>query len=162
VSAQLPVQVHRTRVEWVDTDAAGIHHHSTVTRFVEAAEAALVRRLGIDGYFQVAPRRQWQVDYTASLRFGQEVTTELRVARVGRSSLTLAFEVWGEPHEGRPRTRAAHGSYVTVHVDGSHDTGVQSSPWPPAWQALLTGAVYPRGAGGSGPPWGAAGSGSAG
>jgi acyl-CoA thioesterase FadM len=29
----------RRRVEWMDTDAAGIHHSSTVIRFAEAAEA---------------------------------------------------------------------------------------------------------------------------
>jgi len=29
------------RVEWQDTDAAGHYHHSTVIRWVEAAEAVL-------------------------------------------------------------------------------------------------------------------------
>jgi acyl-CoA thioester hydrolase len=49
--------------------------------------------------------------------------------------MTFSFEVWGEEFEGRPRTRAAHGSYVTVHVAGN---GRQSSRWPDSWRAALT------------------------
>ena len=29
----------RTRVEWIDTDAAGIYHNGSVLRYVESAEA---------------------------------------------------------------------------------------------------------------------------
>lgn len=50
-----PIGVFHTRVEWTDTDASGIYHSSTVTRFVEAAEAALIGEQGLDGYF---PRRR--------------------------------------------------------------------------------------------------------
>ena len=38
--AHAAVLVQR-RVEWPDTDAAGHYHHSTVVRWVEAAEAVL-------------------------------------------------------------------------------------------------------------------------
>jgi len=50
------------------------------------------------------------------------------VAELGTSSMTLAFEVWGEEFGEQPRSRAAHGSYVTVYVPGQHGQG--SSPWP--------------------------------
>ncbi|MGY2700536.1 acyl-CoA thioesterase [Nocardioides sp. HB32] len=123
----------RTRVEWIDTDAAGIYHNSSVLRFVEAAEAELMRELGIEGYFPVAPRVRLEVDFEAPLFFGQEVTVDLVVDRVGSSSLTFRFEVWGEQHLGAPRSRAAAGSYVTVHVEGDHSTGTRSVPWPPEW-----------------------------
>ncbi|GDY59901.1 hypothetical protein SVIO_105240 [Streptomyces violaceusniger] len=33
--------VHRSRVEWSDTDASGHHHNTATVRFVEAAEEAL-------------------------------------------------------------------------------------------------------------------------
>lgn len=52
---QGPVGVHRTRVEWVDTDAAGIYHNTAVVRFVESAEAALMRERGLHDYFPKAP-----------------------------------------------------------------------------------------------------------
>ncbi len=35
------------RVQWIDTDAAGIWHHSNVVRWAEEAEAELHRQLGI-------------------------------------------------------------------------------------------------------------------
>lgn len=134
-----------TRVEWMDTDAAGIHHNTVITRYAEAAEAALMRNAGIDGYFQVAPRVRFEATFEAPLFFGQEVTTVLRVAQVGRSSLTFGFEVWGEEFEGRPRTRAAVGSYVTVHVPtglpGPTAPGGAPRPWPEDWRfRLMTGS----------------------
>lgn len=128
----------RTRVEWMDTDAAGIYHNSAVLRFVESAEAELVRSCGIEGYFPVAPRVRYEVVFEAPLFFGQEVSVDLVVTRVGRGSLTFAFEVWGEEHEGTPRRRAAVGSYVTVHVAGQHGADAFSCPWPQDWVERLT------------------------
>lgn len=124
---------HRGRVEWIDTDSAGIHHNTAITRYVESAEAALVRGLGLDDYFPVAPRVRYEVDFEAPLRFGDEVSATVRVERVGTSSLTLAFEVWGGP-AGAPAVRAARGRYVTVHLDRASGT---ASPWPDDWRAAL-------------------------
>ena len=126
------------RVEWIDTDAAGIYHNSSVLRWVESAEAELMRQRGIDGYFGVAPRVRFEVDFGAPLFFEQQVTVLLAVTRVGTSSLTFGFEVWGEEHRAEPRARAAVGSYTTVHVAGSHGRGARSAPWPPDWVARLS------------------------
>ena len=54
--ADRPVAEFRTVVEWIDTDAAGIYHNSTVTRFVEAAEARMMAGPHLDEYFHAAPR----------------------------------------------------------------------------------------------------------
>jgi acyl-CoA thioester hydrolase len=116
----------------MDTDAAGHHHNTAVVRFVEAAEAALMRDCGIAGYFGAAPRVRYEADFTAPLWFGQEVTTILMVERIGTSSLTLRFEVWGEEIDDRPRSLAAAGRYVTVHVPAAHRG---AAPWPEVWIA---------------------------
>jgi acyl-CoA thioester hydrolase len=127
----------RGRMEWIDTDAAGIHHHTTITRFAESAEAELMRQLDLPDYFGSAPRVRFEVSYEAPLRFGQQVTTVLRVERVGNSSLALSFEVWGEEFAGRQRERAAAGRYVTVHVTGGiagpEGKKPRSTPWPEGW-----------------------------
>jgi acyl-CoA thioester hydrolase len=128
----------RSRIEWVDTDAAGIYHNSTVIRLVEAAEASLTRERGLDGYFPVAPRVRYEADFEAPLYFGQEVTTTVSVTELGTSSMTFTFEVWGEAFDGAPRVRAARGRYVTVHLDRSGQGRPQSSPWPAEWVARLT------------------------
>jgi acyl-CoA thioester hydrolase len=133
------VGVVRTRVEWMDTDASGIYHNTTVTRFVEAAEARLMADRGVEGYFPAAPRVRYEADFEAPLFFGQDATATVTLAQIGTSSMRWEFEVWGEEFAGRPRTRAARGAYVTVHVEGgSISAGVRSTPWPAAWVAALT------------------------
>ncbi|MCC9307788.1 acyl-CoA thioesterase [Kitasatospora sp. RB6PN24] len=124
--------VHRCHVEWMDTDAAGHHHNTAIVRFVEAAEAALMRDSGITGYFGAAPRVRYEVDFSAPLWFGQHVTTVLTVERIGTSSLTLRFEVWGEQTDHQPRSLAAAGRMVTAHVPVGQRSAV---PWPEAWIA---------------------------
>ncbi|MFC5728052.1 MULTISPECIES: acyl-CoA thioesterase [Nocardioides] len=137
---QRPTGTFRTRVEWVDTDASGIYHNSTVTRFVEAAEAALMRERGLDGYFPNAPRVRYEADFLAPLRFGQEATATVRLARVGTASMTWEFEVWGETFAGQPRVLAARGSYVTVHTGAGVARGDEArgaTPWPAEWVTAL-------------------------
>ncbi|GAA2748787.1 MULTISPECIES: acyl-CoA thioesterase [Kitasatospora] len=132
--------VHRSRVEWMDTDAAGHHHNTAVVRYLEAAEAALMHACGITGYFGAAPRVHYAADFTSPLRFGQEVTTHLTVERVGTSSLTLRFEMWGEATDHHPRRLAATGRYTTAHVPAGH-TG--STPWPTAWTTAWNSPLPP-------------------
>ncbi len=130
----------RSTVQWVDTDAAGIHHNTLVNRLVEAAEAELVAQSGLDpsAYFPVTPRVRFEADYEAPLFFGQDTTTTLRVAEVGSTSLTYEFEVWGGAFDGRDRGRAAKGRYVVVHLDeADHGAGAASSPWPDEWLTAL-------------------------
>ncbi|MQS17000.1 acyl-CoA thioesterase [Streptomyces kaniharaensis] len=114
----------------MDTDAAGHHHNTAVVRYVEAAEAELMRACGVTGYFGAAPRVRYEADFTAPLWFGQEVTTVLAVERVGTSSVTFRFEVWGEPTDRGPRQLAASGRYVAVHVPRGRR---ESAPWPEEW-----------------------------
>jgi acyl-CoA thioester hydrolase len=132
-----PRGVHRARLEWIDTDAAGIYHNTTVVRFAEAAEAELMRAYGIPGYFPVAPRVRYEVEFEASIRFGEEVETRVELIRLGRSSMTFGFEVWRTSEDGDRQRRAARGSYVTVHVPDK-ETG-SSAPWPTAWRTALGG-----------------------
>lgn len=130
--------MHRARIEWIDTDAAGIYHNSTVVRMVEAAEAELMAAAGIvHEYFPVASRVRYEVSFEAPLFFRQPVTTEVRLVRIGTSSMVFEFDVWGDAHGGHPSFLAAHGSYVTVHIDRAHADGGRSSPWPSSWRSAL-------------------------
>lgn len=64
----------RRRVQWIDTDAAGIWHHSLATRWAEEAEAELHRELGIiDETFGATPRVRTEFDFSDPLRFDDEV-----------------------------------------------------------------------------------------
>ena len=125
--------IERT-VEWVDTDASGHQHNSAIMRWVEAAEAQLVRGLGLDDYFPTAPRVRQEINYRAKLWFGQSVTATVTVVKMGRSSMTYAFEVVGHPFAGHPGGAAADGTVTVVHVPVGSSTG---SPWPEPMRAAL-------------------------
>lgn len=128
----------------MDTDAAGIHHNTAIVRFVEAAEASLMREHGLAAYFLHTPRVHYDVDFESPLHFGQELTVTIDIARIGATSMTFTFEVWGEEFEERPRRRAAHGRYVIVHIEGDHadSGGAVSSPWPGDWLARLRNSTH--------------------
>lgn len=128
-------------IEWVDTDAAGHQHNSTIMRFVEAAEAKLFRASGVESYFAIAPRVRQEIDYSAKLYFGQEVTTAVRVERVGVSSMTFGFMVWGHPHQGRDVCIAAQGKFVTVCVPQGSES---SAPWPQRVLSVVDGDAKSR------------------
>ena len=126
--------VYRGRVEWMDTDASGHYHNSTIIRFVESAEAMLMREHGVTEYFGISPRVRYEVSFPSKLWFGQEVTVTLVLQRIGTSSMTFGFEVWGEEHEKNPRSLAAHGRFVTVYVPSG---SAGSEPWPEEWRTRL-------------------------
>ena len=120
-------------VEWVDTDASGHQHNSAILRWVEAAEGELFRKLQLPGYFPSAPRVQQVVNYRAKLWFGQHVKATVKINAVGRTALTMGFEVRGESL-GAPGdatsdvgTVAAFGTVTTAHVPPGAST---AQPWP--------------------------------
>ncbi|WP_115787109.1 acyl-CoA thioesterase [Arthrobacter silvisoli] len=118
--------IERT-VEWVDTDASGHQHNSAIVRWVEAAEAELFRQLELPGYFPSAPRVQQVINYTSKLWFGQRVTATVEIRELGRTSMTLAFEVRGHAHGTAEGGIAAYGTVTTAHVPAG---AAAAQPWP--------------------------------
>lgn len=102
----------RRRIEWIDTDAAGIYHWTAVCRLAEAAEADLHRALGVvELTFGQTPRVAVSFEFERPLRFDDPVEVELAVERVGRTSIAYAVAVVG------PEGPAASGRLVTCLVD---------------------------------------------
>jgi len=89
----------RRIVEFSDTDMAGIVHHAVYYRYMEAAEHAFFRSLGLT----VAPpktpasvgwpRVHTEADFSAPLRFEDEVEIQLFVAEKKSKALTYAFRL---------------------------------------------------------------------
>lgn len=121
----------KRRLQWMDTDAAGVWHHSTVLRWTEEAEVELHRELGIvDQTFGAIPRVHVEFDFRESLRFDDDVKVNLEVAKVGDSSVTYAIEV---RHGDEP---VASGRMVAVMID--RVTGRKVS-WPDHIRRALEG-----------------------
>lgn len=119
------VRIQR-RLAWPDTDAAGVWHHSTLWRWVEEAEAELHREVGIIQHtFGHTPRRHLEAEFLLPLYFDDLVDVELRVARVGRTSVTYETTV----HKDGALVARASMTGVLV-IDGA------VTPWP-AWAAPL-------------------------
>jgi len=89
----------RRIVEFSDTDMAGIVHHAVYYRYMEAAEHAFFRSLGLT----VAPpktvasvgwpRVHTEADFSAPLRFEDEVEIKLLVEEKKSKALTYAFRL---------------------------------------------------------------------
>lgn len=121
------VEIER-RVEWSDTDAAGHQHYTAILRWAEAAEAELLRTLGLGWLFGRLPRVRHEVDYLGRLWFGEVVCTRIWVDNVGRTSVRFGFSVHG------PNGPAARGHVTAVHALPTHE---HASPWPDEVRALL-------------------------
>jgi acyl-CoA thioester hydrolase len=133
-SLDTPARIRiRRRIEWMDTDAAGIYHWSTVIRLAEAAEAELHTALDIAATtFGVTPRVSAGFDFRRPLRFNDEVIVDLAVESVGRSSVRYRLTLTDA--EDRP---AAEGRITACFIDPASG---QASPWPdPVRRALVAG-----------------------
>ncbi|MEI8319245.1 MAG: thioesterase family protein [Planctomycetia bacterium] len=102
--------VVRRRVEFRDTDAAGIAHFSTFFVWMESAEHELLRHAGVplvdvveasafadDGEVRELPgtyswpRVSANCDYKSAVRFNDELDIVVGLEAIGRSSLTWAL-----------------------------------------------------------------------
>lgn len=143
--------VERT-VEWVDTDASGHQHNSAVMRWVESAEAELfLRTLKLPDYFPSVPRIHQEIHFKAKLWFGQRVTATVGISKMGRTSMTYAFEIQGHPHDGLAGGLAAFGTVTVAHVPPG---SAKAQPWP----AAVVEAVAPAQPAGANAPSGDTGS----
>ena len=139
----------RRRVEFRDTDAAGIVHFSAFFFWMESAEHELLRSAGLhvidrqpDGSEYSWPRVSASCDYRSTARFGDELDIAVFVAAVGRSSVTYRFVF---EHEGRA---VAEGRVVAVRCLMRPGSRLESVAIPSDIVARLTMAdvsqVVPR------------------
>jgi YbgC/YbaW family acyl-CoA thioester hydrolase len=119
------------RVEFSDTDMAGIIHFSAFYRFMEEAEHAFFRSLGLsvmlkqaDGSVIGWPRVSATCTFEAPAYFEDVLEIGLNVTRKGAKSLTIDYEFW------RGETRIAHGRMKTACCLCRHDAPLQSIEIP--------------------------------
>jgi acyl-CoA thioester hydrolase len=95
----MPTEFTTTRrVQFAETDMAGIVHFSQFFRYMEECEHAFFRSLGLsvsmqhDGRHLGWPRVAASCEYAGPVRFEDEVELKLRVAKVGDKSFTYEVE----------------------------------------------------------------------
>jgi YbgC/YbaW family acyl-CoA thioester hydrolase len=125
------------RVEFVDTDMAGIVHFSNFFRWMESAEVEFLRARGLsvklpwEGQVLGFPRVSASCDYLRPARFQDVLDIAVRVERIGRKSVTYAFEF---SLDGAVIARGRVSS-VCCRVRPGHD--IESVPIPAALRAVL-------------------------
>jgi len=110
------------RVEFRDTDAAGIMHFSTFFTYMEQVEHELLRSLGLSVLSHdpegplTWPRVAARCDYQGAVRFEDVLDIEVQLIRLGGKSATYEFNF---SHQGRP---VATGQITAVccRFDQSH------------------------------------------
>jgi acyl-CoA thioester hydrolase len=117
-------------VEFADTDMAGIAHFASFFRFMEAAEHAFLRSLGLSVFMEVGgekltfPRVSASCDYLRPVRFEDVLDIAVRVERLGKSSVTYLVEF---SHAGQP---VARGRLTTACCRVGPDHQIRAVPIP--------------------------------
>ena len=95
----MPVSEYRyhRRVQFADTDAAGVVHFSWIVKYMEEAEHALWREAGltiapVDGIVGY-PRVALSVDFKAPLHFEEEFDVHVRIEAISRRTIRYAHTI---------------------------------------------------------------------
>ena len=129
--------IHR-RIQFAETDMAGIVHFSNYFRMMEEVEHAFFRSVGLsvamqhDGMHVGWPRVNVACDYFGPIRFEQEVELKMRVVKLGEKSLSYEVDFL---LEGR---RMALGKTTSVCCELRPDGTMRSIPIPAALREKLT------------------------
>ena len=118
------------RVQFAETDMAGIVHFAEFFRFMEEAEHALWRAAGLTiakAHEDIGwPRVSTRFDFKAPLHFEDEFDVYVTMGKATRSTITWECRVM------RGETLIGEGSSTTVHVDKKPGEALKSKPIPAA------------------------------
>jgi acyl-CoA thioester hydrolase len=114
---------HTLRVRWAEVDMQKVVFNAHYLMYVDTAFAEYWREIGlpypegyVDRYGVDLFLRKSTVEYLGSARYDDQLSVLCRVASLGRSSMTLRFEVWrDEPAHAAPLVTAEL-VYVNVSV----------------------------------------------
>jgi YbgC/YbaW family acyl-CoA thioester hydrolase len=129
---------HTTRrVEFHETDMAGIVHFSNFFRWMECAEVEFLRSRGLsvalpwEGEYIGFPRVSATCDYVDAARFDELVDIAVTVERIGEKSVTYAFEFQ------RGGAVLARGKVTSVCCRFVADQKLEALPIPATYRARL-------------------------
>jgi acyl-CoA thioester hydrolase len=128
----------KRRVEFGDTDMAGIMHFSNFFRFMEAAETEFLRSLGISVSYRDEgrrfgfPRVAAACDYTRPARFEDVLDIAVTLEKIGSKSLTYRFDF------ARDGDAIAVGRITSVFCEQAPGHGLQSQEIPDNVRVKLT------------------------
>lgn len=123
--------VVRRKVEFSETDMAGILHFTNLFKYMELAEAELYETVGtslletIPGEIVGWPRVRVNAEFHAPLRFRDEVEIHLYIKALKIRAIEYAFWFYRQDPEGP--THIATGTMTTLCVSLDPNTGAMVS-----------------------------------
>jgi YbgC/YbaW family acyl-CoA thioester hydrolase len=125
-----PKFAYRRRVQFAETDMAGLVHFSVFFRYMEEAEHALWRAAGLTiaaaGEETGWPRLAATFDYKAPLRFEDEFEMIVEIATLTRRTILYAFTL------ERAGLLIGTGTITTAHVSKRPGEPMKALDLPPA------------------------------
>ena len=119
---------HRRRVQFYETDAAGIVHFSWYFRYFEEAEHALWREAGMSIHPEPPPvgwpRVSASCDFHKALKFEQEIDISIGIIDMTNRTITYAGEIT------RNGERVARGTWRIAAVKKLQDGTMRSTDRP--------------------------------
>ena len=121
---------YQRRVEFCETDAAGIAHFSAYFQYMEQAEHAFLRHLGTSVHAEDEvgtiswPRVDAHCNYTGPVKFEDVMEITVRIERLGAKSVTYAFDFRLQ------ETTVATGKMTAVCCRITHDNPPESMTIP--------------------------------
>ncbi len=133
------------RVEFCDTDMAGIVHFANFFRYMEFAEVEFLRSLGLsvtgrnEAEHIGLPRVAASCDYLRPARFEDVLDIEVSMLKIGRKSVTYGFEFFKQGEA------IARGQVTSVSCRVSNDKQMESVELPEVMRRKLeqAGAAKP-------------------
>jgi YbgC/YbaW family acyl-CoA thioester hydrolase len=129
---------HR-RVQFAETDMAGIVHFSSYFRYMEEAEHALWRAAGLSIAPQAGtlgwPRVAAAFDYKTPLRFEEEFCVAVHISGISKRTIQYAFTL------RRGATVIGHGRLIAACVTKRSDGKIESVALPEGLVERLKGAM---------------------
>lgn len=129
----------KRRIEFCETDAAGIAHFAAYLCYMEQAEHDLLRSLGLsvcepqaDGWHLSWPRVHVECDFEGSAKFEDVLDISVHVSRLGKKSVTYEFGFMRGVHA------IANGRVVAVCCNVKPGLPLQPTPVPQKYLEQLS------------------------
>jgi YbgC/YbaW family acyl-CoA thioester hydrolase len=131
------------RVEFSETDMAGLVHFSNFFKYMETAERDFFEAAGVDlintepGELVGWPRARAECKFTAPLRFGDTIDIHLAVKAVKDRSIDYQFRIFRKNADGS-RTQTAKAHLTTILTKLVENGELQSVEIPESVRARIT------------------------
>lgn len=138
----MPRNTIRIRVAFVDVDSSQRIHYTAMFRYMEVAEHALMRSMGVPYATTLQgsafPRVHLACDFRGAIAFDDQLDIEARVERVGTSSWTVGFAARQVRDEARVNAGelVAEGQMTIVCMNPETE---RSQPLPEELRRVLVG-----------------------